>query len=1397
MASIAKLSIRGVRSFSPEDEEQVIGFCFPLTIIVGANGCGKTTIIESLKYAVTGSLPPGNKSGQSFVHDPKSIGQTNVKAAIKLRFTARTGASMIVMRCMEVTQKKSSQSFKALDGTIRMMDPNTGERVVMSHKCTELDKTIPSLMGVSKPILEHVVFCHQEDSSWPLQEGAVLKKRFDDIFDSTRYAKALVAIKDSRKSYFSDMKDMKAELEGLNSHKHAANGFKNELEATKDNISAVDDEIQKFEANVVEEEEKAAEARAVLVQVQEFSERLTFKQGDLEKEDAVLEQVQKSLGEKDMTQTHSYEELKQMLRELDDAHHGNQASRDLQEKEAEGRSIQSTLERLRRKTNELNSVRGKLDAEQEAHTATLRTRFTLMEEIHRRHKIEIECGITQDDDDGLTQGTTTTLSTFLTASTNDYTITTEDMSAFTKALDDREKDIMRRVDEARRRHRDEDDTIQKEISDLQAKKSAVVIDRKRNETAKDEARRELQNISTQSSSAYNRVKKSDVDEAKRAAVELAKSRDEMNNDPRREEITRDIRVQEDRLKTISVKIEQDTNLRNQLRELSDEQNEIDMLEKQVAQEYEILEEKLRDASYLLQTHHESHVKITPDDPVIPLEHLLDNIRNKKLNADDDVTRCNDSVAEVMKKQSEKKALQGSYQQRMAQLTQKKNILNRPEGGVNKINSVIRAIFRYDKDTIDHDRINDNTNPSEVLTYLGEQIKDYSSIDIKPEAIKRVLKRLKKMAQANMECPCCARAFLENDEINAFQSRILELSDESVSELMVTQDGVATARDAIERYEKWRKTISENIHEHIEFTRIVAEIKETEALLAGEGQAELKEVEAELKLEEEKLADKREMSNELQGLLQTVTSLHETGTRVWEKRGQVKEKKEKLELQSFAKIDDPRNLKTVEGDLATASSEKEAAYTQINHLNNEQKTLNEKISRVTNQASAAERTAREKEEAYNRDQLSSKRKDELNNLLQKYNAEEKDLEKRFAPIRKSLMQKESDRTRMRDTNSHEANALAEEMKHFDKDYERLREINDRVDFFVKSRKNEEMQEIARKLTHNSESIRSEEERLKSMKPEIERLKKEVEDSDRQKGIINQNLDLLKHRRKVDKLEEEIKQLTREHHGMGGKEASRKAKSAQQAIADLKEKIATQRGMREGLAGQRRVLKRKLNEEEYKDVEKRHRAKMIDYETTNLVVQDLDKYYDALDKALLRFHGIKIGEINKIIRELWTLTYKGQDITSIQIVSGQESSARANRSYNYRIVMEKGNSQMDMRGRCSAGQRVLASIVIRLALAETFCLNCGVMALDEPTTNLDHENKKGLAIALAQIIASRAAQSNFQLVVITHDEDFVSMMKNELSSQTGFTMPERYYQVSREEGHDGKFYSKISAVDWDEL
>lgn len=89
----------------------------------------------------------------------------------------------------------------------------------------------------------------------------------------------------------------------------------------------------------------------------------------------------------------------------------------------------------------------------------------------------------------------------------------------------------------------------------------------------------------------------------------------------------------------------------------------------------------------------------------------------------------------------------------------------------------------------------------------------------------------------------------------------------------------------------------------------------------------------------------------------------------------------------------------------------------------------------------------------------------------------------------------------------------------------------------------------------------------------------------------------------------------------------------------------------------------------------------------------------------------------------------------------------RQYNYRVVMVKNGVEMDMRGRCSAGQKVtthfliplnfriftllsylfkvLASLIIRMALAEAFSSKCGVLALDEPTTNLDEDNIASLS------------------------------------------------------------------------
>jgi DNA repair exonuclease SbcCD ATPase subunit len=80
-------------------------------------------------------------------------------------------------------------------------------------------------------------------------------------------------------------------------------------------------------------------------------------------------------------------------------------------------------------------------------------------------------------------------------------------------------------------------------------------------------------------------------------------------------------------------------------------------------------------------------------------------------------------------------------------------------------------------------------------------------------------------------------------------------------------------------------------------------------------------------------------------------------------------------------------------------------------------------------------------------------------------------------------------------------------------------------------------------------------------------------------------------------------------------------------------------------------------------------------------------------------------------------------------GRDSDVR-NTTEPVQVVMTKDQVEMDMRGRCSAGQKMLASIIIRLALSDSFGQNCGILALDEPTNALDTENIEALASSLIE-------------------------------------------------------------------
>jgi DNA repair protein RAD50 len=284
-----------------------------------------------------------------------------------------------------------------------------------------------------------------------------------------------------------------------------------------------------------------------------------------------------------------------------------------------------------------------------------------------------------------------------------------------------------------------------------------------------------------------------------------------------------------------------------------------------------------------------------------------------------------------------------------------------------------------------------------------------------------------------------------------------------------------------------------------------------------------------------------------------------------------------------------------------------------------------------------------------------------------------------------------------------------------------------------------------------SLLSEQEELEA---KSEKCRKTLAAQESAKRALEDNLAFRRAQSEKEQLDQKVVGLRKEIGAAAG-EALHNEKSE---LLRKESKIRQQQDLLRGAsyAVQQRIddAGKKMRSTELLDAEKMFSIKKVELETHESIVSDLDKYNKAMEKALVEYHESRMTAVNRIIRDLWRKAYKSGDIDYIIVRADAEGSSRGN--YSYRLMMVTGGAELEMRGRCSAGQKVLACIIVRLALSEAFCIGCGIIALDEPTTNLDADNSNALARVLQEIIEARATQNNFQLLVITHDEDFAQQL-----------------------------------------
>jgi DNA repair protein RAD50 len=331
--------------------------------------------------ATTGELPPSARAGQAFIHDPKVADVTEVKAQIKLRFRDVRRQPCVVTRSFQLAQKSGGKlEKKDLDQVIQTLDEKTGERVSVSRKCADINATVPDMMGVSKAILENVVFVHQEDSNWPLGEAATLKKKFDEIFSATKYTKALEHINKLKKEQTQKIKEFRLIKEKLKVQKDHAVKLRARREENSKAATELGEQMGALNAQIKDADDQIARCDDELAEMRGRNER----RGQIEaRREAIVAETARRRAALENELTDATEDLQRLLAEFNDTIDETRAK--VKEEERAVSDLALTAKAYKDKREVAMKRHGKLAAEADAHAKRVADRASFLRGVVARH----------------------------------------------------------------------------------------------------------------------------------------------------------------------------------------------------------------------------------------------------------------------------------------------------------------------------------------------------------------------------------------------------------------------------------------------------------------------------------------------------------------------------------------------------------------------------------------------------------------------------------------------------------------------------------------------------------------------------------------------------------------------------------------------------------------------------------------------------------------------------------------------------------------------------------------------------------------------------------------------------------------------------------------------------
>lgn len=1166
-----------------------------------------------------------------------------------------------------------------------------GERTSISSRVAELDQLMPQYLGVSKAILDSVIFCHQDESLWPLSEPSKLKDRFDAIFEAMKYTKAIDNIKLMKKKQNEELAKYKIIEQHAKEDKDKGERAEKKSHQLYEEIETLRLKSEDMGTKIAEAKQKYNAAWEKINFLGGIVGQLSGKRIEQRAKQESVQKLRRNL--KEMTDTD--EQLQALLQQYEERVQQlhDQANEEKRRYQQLSRELGGSREKLSMKERQV----GSLQSDQQNYERQIETREQLVKQTARKHNLR---GYDLEVDDDKAREFVDRISK----------MAREQNAAFERARRETQQELQRAQGVLNR--------ISEQKSTLNQKKESAKATLAANERRIRGFQTDLDNIEVDEGSKT--MLESSVEDTE-SRLEISKSDYEAKDwDKQVEETDTTLRHLDDQKEKLDMELVQAT-------KQAGESARLDFLRKEV-------KDRQRSLDTMTKTHGTKIDAIvgTGWQPV-----SLDSDFQGALGS------SSDSVAEAERqrdgKARELEQLEYRLKNAKSELTQRRR----------ELDSSQKAI----RDVIE-------TDPSEYHKVLEEAETDRDEHKSSSEYAGHLKKYYESAVRAARENKCCLMCRRGYDKDRQGLEKLVNLLNMEISkaekgraiqELQETETYLQEVRQISSTYDTWDRLKNKDI----------PTLEQEEERLKTRSISLASEVEEEDRI----VSERKSAKQEVESLTKTVQNIVRYAQEVVNFEKQIEDLAAKQKSQGLT-----RGIETIQDDLKATNEQSRAAKLTLTKIIGERDGARGSINSL--ELELRDTKGKLSTVIYHLKEKSSLEKQI--NELKSQNSELRDSQRSFdqdlADLGPEMSQAQAKYDDVARRGAEKDRQLRDETAALNDSVNKLQMVEREITGYIQRDGPAQLTQAKQAIEDMKQDITRLESDMQAITRQVKEFETNLQNVEETKRQIADNQEYRRDRAAVDAIGAEISEL--ETHNAEEEKATY-VREGNRWETERNKLTAEQASIMGQLKGKDDQLQQLLQdwETDYKDAAYKYKEAHIKVETTKAAVEDLGRYGGALDKAIMRYHALKMEEINRIIEELWKKTYRGTDVDSILIRSDNDA-AKGNKSYNYRVVMCKQDAEMDMRGRCSAGQKVLASIIIRLALAECFGVNCGLIALDEPTTNLDRDNIRSLAESLSEIIRIRRQQSNFQLIVITHDEEFLRYMN--CADYTDY-----YYRVSRNE------------------